>query len=598
MAGVPLVMLAFANEEERFLKSLRQECDAISDALRDRKDDRSIALEVQQEAELGRLFDLVARYRDDLVIFHYGGHANGEALDLKAADGSNSPAFARGLAGLLGSLPRLQLVFLNGCATQGQVDDLLAAGVPAVIATSAPVDDSIALDFARQFYGSLGDRNAARSIQFAFDDAKSLVESARGTAISFSTGRGMTVGDAPPPAVGAQLWGLYVATGKEAALAWSLPTAPGGDFVIETAIAGMPGGQIRSPNSGIIERQAQAVGAFDPNFRKRMDLERETSSSGTIAERVVREEITNAWPAPIGEQLRKLFAGGQLGEPRLQLLIDTYDIATRFIAYALLAQLWDLFEARPGQVKLDDSSWQAIDAFNARDAASAANFDHIGLAIELVRALKVNGVRPLMVECEGLEAAFAAPDCSAARAFIAQARQGLINHSLDSAAIDALVQQGDTHVDAALYAMTFVVGYKLATIKQITIDKQRNKNASYLHRRVVLDRVSAGYSDDTYALAQFAANGAVILVKNLDDVSTYINLSPFVIDQNALTGDAGTKVYFMDWYDEASDTLHLSNISEGHDRLEIRAQMPKPFEVSHPPTLALYKEFRAEVARR
>ena len=43
-------------------------------------------------------------------------------------------AFSGGLAQLMGIQKELQLVFLNGCATKGQVEQLFAAGIKAVIA--------------------------------------------------------------------------------------------------------------------------------------------------------------------------------------------------------------------------------------------------------------------------------------------------------------------------------------------------------------------------------------------------------------------------------------------------------------------------------
>lgn len=54
---------------------------------------------------------------------------------------ADAVANANGLARLLGQRPNLQLVFLNGCSTEGQVAELLAQGVKVVIATDAPVND-------------------------------------------------------------------------------------------------------------------------------------------------------------------------------------------------------------------------------------------------------------------------------------------------------------------------------------------------------------------------------------------------------------------------------------------------------------------------
>ena len=597
MAGTPIILAAFANDQGRFLDSLQQESDAISDALRGKKDGGFLDLEVQQGATIERLFALIGRYGNDLAVLHYGGHANGSALDLQAGGGTNAEAHGAGLAQLLGSLPSLKLVFLNGCATQGHVELLLASGVPAVIATSAPVEDDIALQFAKTFYAALADPAASRTIDFAFARAKALLATAKGSAIEVES-RGMSVGSDAPPVVGAAKWGLYAVKGKEAALAWTLPDSRAADFVIERS-APATATEIATPSGGLIARQATAVGEFDNGFRERMELERKLSRDGSVDERLVREGIINAFPSPIGEKLRILFAGGQMGDPRLRLAVATYDITTRFVAFALLAQLWDLFEDQPGAVTLSDAQWQAIEAFNALDQAAAARFDYLGFAVTLTAALAANQTPAYMSQCGTLAAAMAQPDCAAAQTFMDTMRSAIFDHTLDPAKVAELAQQADAHLDAALYVLTFVVGYKLATIKEITINRSRRKEPSFLHRRVVLDRAAAGlYKDDTQPLLHFADNESVILLKELDDVTSYINLSPFVLDQNALTRNPGTNLYFFHWYDEATDTLHYTQISEDTDRIEIRAVMPPPFALSHPQMLKLYQEFRATVARR
>ena len=97
------------------------------------------------------------------------------ALDLEKPGGANEVAHAGGLAKMLGLSEQLQLIFLNGCATQGQVKALLDAGVKAVIATAAPINDAMATDFAGQFYSTLAagriDRQGVRGGARADRDA-------------------------------------------------------------------------------------------------------------------------------------------------------------------------------------------------------------------------------------------------------------------------------------------------------------------------------------------------------------------------------------------------------------------------------------------
>ena len=107
-------------------------------------------------AKLEGISRALLEHRHRIAIFHYAGHADEGRLMLEKALGSaDGSAHAEGLAGLLGGQRGLKLVFLNGCSTLPQVDLLLGAGVPAVIATSRAINDLVARDFAITFYEAL-----------------------------------------------------------------------------------------------------------------------------------------------------------------------------------------------------------------------------------------------------------------------------------------------------------------------------------------------------------------------------------------------------------------------------------------------------------
>ena len=125
----------------------------------------------------------------------------------------------------------------------------------------------------------------------------------------------------------------------------------------------------------------------------------------------------------------------------------------------------------------------------------------------------------------------------------------------------------------------------------------------------MLDKANAAFLDVPEAFAEYADNESVILLRDLNDVSSYINLSPFVIDRNALSRDTGSNVYFFRCYDGATDIAHYDQVSEGADKLELLAVMPRlqgangivvdnPLAQSGPAMLKLYQEFRSTVARR
>jgi hypothetical protein len=115
---------------------------------------------VEARASLEQIFSRLIELRDRIAIFHFGGHAEPGRLLMEsafeaspAAEGCS--AYADGLAALLGQQRGLKLVFLNGCSTRPQVQRLITAGVPAVIATARPIRDDVAFDFALAFYTAL-----------------------------------------------------------------------------------------------------------------------------------------------------------------------------------------------------------------------------------------------------------------------------------------------------------------------------------------------------------------------------------------------------------------------------------------------------------
>ena len=183
----PVVFLAFADARSD-LSSLKVEGWSLKDQFDELKQRGVIAdVVVEEKASLERIYSVFQKYRDRIAIFHFGGHADGDRLLLQSAF-EPRPAYAEGLATLLGQQRGLKLVFLNGCSTRPQVKRLLDAGVPAVIATARPIDDRVATEFAVAFYQALttgysGENRKITggcSLAMAFAQAEGLSKAARG----------------------------------------------------------------------------------------------------------------------------------------------------------------------------------------------------------------------------------------------------------------------------------------------------------------------------------------------------------------------------------------------------------------------------------
>jgi len=163
----PVFLFAFAYDPANALPEVVQELKTIDRLVSDTEAEVKVIWQATQ-ADLETHFDLL---RNDLRLFHFSGHAGPHAIQLNRDYHTAALSFAEGLSRLVGVAPGLRLVFLNGCSTEGQVQTFLDQGIPAVIATTKPLLDQYAVDFARRFYQNFTRRNSKMTLQQAFDAA-------------------------------------------------------------------------------------------------------------------------------------------------------------------------------------------------------------------------------------------------------------------------------------------------------------------------------------------------------------------------------------------------------------------------------------------
>jgi WD40 repeat protein len=216
----PVIFLAFANDREdsaRYLRNLPEETRRVRERLVEPQTAGFCQVEVRTNITVGELLDVFqdSRYRDRIAVFHFGGHAGGYQLLMESAEGRPEFAHAEGLADFLGHQRGLQLVFLNGCSTQPQVEDLLQSGVPAVIATSESIDDDMATELSARFYASLA---GGATIASAYAEAAAAVRTVKGDRIGDLYRRDEAASDRWP-------WDLHIKEGADVVREWSLPKA-------------------------------------------------------------------------------------------------------------------------------------------------------------------------------------------------------------------------------------------------------------------------------------------------------------------------------------------------------------------------------------
>jgi hypothetical protein len=151
----PVIFLAFADDRANFLHNLDQEHRKILLALEEVKTKDLCEVESRPGVTIKDIFDVFQKYRDRIAIFHFAGHANDYTLLLETPEGGSASAHSAGLVAFLAKQKGLQLVFINGCSSKPQAQELIKAGVPAVVGTTQPIDHAAATDLAERFYKGL-----------------------------------------------------------------------------------------------------------------------------------------------------------------------------------------------------------------------------------------------------------------------------------------------------------------------------------------------------------------------------------------------------------------------------------------------------------
>ena len=209
---LPVIYLAFANSSSAPLSRLNEEDNSLVHTLHNRwVKEQHFHVHRDSHATVDTLRHSFTQFKDQLILFHFAGHAGSEELFLRSGE-----ANATGLAEMLSEQANLQLVFLNGCSTLGQVNGLLTLGIPAVIATSAPIDDTLAMRFSRHFYHML---EVGGTYREAYQSAAAYLKAA-GQAVSGLRDR---IG---PQAQQEEVlpWGIYLHPDKQDVLDQGLPT--------------------------------------------------------------------------------------------------------------------------------------------------------------------------------------------------------------------------------------------------------------------------------------------------------------------------------------------------------------------------------------
>lgn len=196
---MPFILLAFSNKQDNYLEYLKKETSELRRILLGLQD--RLEFQIISNATTEDLFEAMVSCHDKVTLFHYGGHADSLYLELE-----NRAQGIEQFVQLLKGMANLQIVFLNGCSTQGMVSKILEGlgRDVAVIATATKIDDQRAFHFSKAFYSAFTQEN--QTLEGAFEMAKSVLATAEIDNTTFRESVVRKTGDTPASPMP---WGVY-----------------------------------------------------------------------------------------------------------------------------------------------------------------------------------------------------------------------------------------------------------------------------------------------------------------------------------------------------------------------------------------------------
>ncbi len=542
----PVIFLAFANDRGNQLDQLVEEEKELLKTLDSYKDKNQNTFLVKHTsfATINDITDALKKYRRDIVLFHYSGHADSEGLFLEG-----EKAQSAGLAEFLGKCPQLKLVVLNGCSTGEQVKVLQKEGVKAVIATSAPIGDVTAKEFASDFYQELISK---KTIAEAYEEAISETK-ARKKDLEEHRGILLEEGALPP----GPLWGLF---GKEDALQQDMSLPPLPEF---------------KPNELLVNTLWYAMAKYIKAIGRLKEKEEEIGGTKlSLAKR--RNTLLKYLASPISSPLKKLLASGPdeedadeellntLGPKRLAQLIFIHDLLIELVAFILIAELGDILGQKgASQPELSDESKKMLGEFFKLNAEQRNDYNFFPLIRNLLKLFADNKIEGLVKEIQEQAAIFNEDhDFFFASKQIELIKQELKNEKATQAEIEQYCIEAEEFLAVILKELAFLSLYTMTSVKDIKVLKYRFLNTpKFIHKIEKLgtsleeelpDRLDNRYLD-AYSVLIFESNYLRKVVEDPDEYLVegeslkFVNLTPFIVDENVMDETSPTvELLFFD----------------------------------------------------
>jgi hypothetical protein len=270
------------------------------------------------------------------------------------------------------------------------------------------------------------------------------------------------------------------------------------------------------------------VKVFDEMLKHKASLAKmiidDEDDEDAVDYRVLGDLIIKNFPWPIGVELRRLFSGSmrQLDRMRLDQIFKTIERSMQFISFVMLSQVWK--EKIIGNVTIPESF---SNEFQKRILVlSLGNYTWIIRAIgNLFENQNIQWFMPEMAK------SFDNKFYNALDFWVPERNEiGHYQINLTQEDIEKRCVEYEEKLTFILKQIAFLAKFKLVSVKEIKVNKSKNKTATFRHVIDLLNSSDSDFKAKELDETTFTESHSVLLMKSIKSLDEYLNLSPLIID--------------------------------------------------------------------
>lgn len=251
--------------------------------------------------------------------------------------------------------------------------------------------------------------------------------------------------------------------------------------------------------------------------------------------RILGDLLIKNFPWPIGIELRRLFSATmrELDRQRLDHIFKTIERTMQFLSFVMIAQMW--------KDKIE-KGFDVPDALK-NDFANRFSVLSMGNYTWLIRTIgsfyQKEGLEWFMPEMnEKLNKKF----FNSLDFWVPERNEiGHYQINLTQEEIEKRCTEYEEKLTDILKHISFLAKYKLVSVRNIKVVKNRMHNAEFHHVIDLLNSSDSDFKAKEINEGKFVESNAILIMRSIKSIDEYMNLSPFVIDTHSEILDSKEK---------------------------------------------------------